>query len=159
MKEEFSSARSVPEIMKGMLDFSHLLEKSGTDAALAELVKTRASQINSARRIHIRAIDGRDGGERSDNLLAGWRWSPLYSDRQRAALAWTEALTVMAEGHAPDAAFAELRRHFSDPELIQLTLTIAIVNAWNRVAIGLHLMDAAMTIDAEARPNPTQPNR
>ena len=110
MREEFSSAKSVPEIMKGMLDFSHLLEKSGTDEALAELVKTRASQINGARRIHMRAIDGRDGGERGDNLLAGWRWSPLYSDRERAALAWTEALTVMAEGHAPDAAFAELRR-------------------------------------------------
>jgi alkylhydroperoxidase family enzyme len=148
MKEEFSSARSVPEIVKGMLDFSHLLEKSGTDASLAELVKTRASQINGARRIQMRAIDHRDGGERSDNLLAGWRWSPLYSDRERAALAWTEALTVMAEGRAPDAAFAELRQHFSDPELVQLTLTIAIVNAWNRVANGLRLMDAAMTIDA-----------
>lgn len=146
MKEEFSSARSVPEIMKGMLDFSQLLEKSGTDASLAELVKTRASQINGARRIHVRAVDGR---EKSDNLLAGWRWSPLYSDRERAALAWTEALTAMAEGHASDAAFAELRRHFSDPELVQLTLTIAIVNAWNRVAIGLRLMDTAMTIDAE----------
>lgn len=159
MKEEFSSARSVPEIMKGMLDFSRLLEKSGPDAALAELVKTRASQINGARRIHVRTIDGRDDGERGDNLLAGWRWSPLYSDRERAALAWTEALTVMAEGHAPDAAFADARRQFSDPELVQLTLTIAIVNAWNRVATGLRLMDAAKTIDAEARPNPTQPNR
>jgi alkylhydroperoxidase family enzyme len=148
MKEEFSSARSVPEIVKGMLDFSHLLEKGGTDAALAELVKTRASQINGARRIQMRAIDGRDGGEKGDNLLAGWRWSPLYSDRERAALAWTEALTVMAEGRASDAAFAELRQHFSDPELVQLTLTIAIVNAWNRVANGLRLMDAAMTIDA-----------
>ena len=94
--------------MKGMLDFSRLLEKSGPDAALAELVKTRASQINGARRIHVRTIDGRDDGERGDNLLAGWRWSPLYSDRERAALAWTEALTVMAEGHAPDAAFAHI---------------------------------------------------
>ena len=155
MREEFGSARSVPEIMKGMLDFSRLLEKSGTDASLAELVKTRASQINGARRIHMRAIDG----EKSDNLLAGWRWSPLYRDRERAALAWTEALTVMAEGQAPDAAFADVRRQFSDPELVQLTLTIAIVNAWNRVATGLRLMDAAMTIDAEARSNPTQSNR
>ena len=157
MKEEFSSTKSVPEIMKGMLDFSHLLEKS--DAALAELVKTRASQVNGALRIHVRTIDGRDGGEKGDHLLAGWRWSPLYSDRERAALAWTEALTVMAEGHAPDAAFADARRQFSDPELVQLTLTIAIVNAWNRVATGLRLMDVAKTIDAETRPNPTQPNR
>ena len=149
MNEEFSSAKSVPEIMRGMLDFSHLLEQSGPDQALVELVKTRASQINGARRILMRTIDGRDGGERSDNLLAGWRWSPLYNDRERAALAWTEALTGMAEGHAHDAAFAGARRQFSDPELVQLTLTIAIVNAWNRVTTGLGLMDAAKTIDAE----------
>jgi alkylhydroperoxidase family enzyme len=133
-----------------MLDFSHLLEKSGSDEALTELVKARASQINGTRRVHLGAIDGRDGGERGDNLLAGWRWSPLYSDRERAALAWTEALTAMAEGHAPDAAFADVRRQFSDPELVQLTLTIAIVNAWNRVATGLRLLEAAKTIDAEA---------
>ena len=150
MSEAFSSAESVPEIMKGMLDFSHLLEKSGTDAALVELVKTRASQINGVRRGEMRAFDERDRAERDDNRLAGWRWSPLYSERERAALAWTEALTAMADGHVPDPSFADLRRHFSDPELVQLTLTIAIVNAWNRVGFGLRLLEEAMTVDAEA---------
>jgi hypothetical protein len=71
MSEAFRSAESVPEIIKGMLDFSHLLEKSGTDAALVELVKTRVSQVNGIRHAEMRAYDGRDRAERSDNLLAG----------------------------------------------------------------------------------------
>jgi alkylhydroperoxidase family enzyme len=149
MSEAFRSAESVPEILKGMLDFSRLLEKSGADAALVELVKTRVSQVNGIRHAEMRAYDGRDRAERSDNLLAGWRWSPLYSDRERAALAWTEALTAMVDSHVPDTAFADLRRHFSDPELVQLTLTIAIVNAWNRVGFCLRLLEEAKTINVE----------
>ena len=73
-------------------------------------------------------------------LLDAWRESPLYSDRERAALAWTEALTLVAQTHAPDADYEAARRHFAEAELVELTLLIATINAWNRIAIGFRLV-------------------
>jgi AhpD family alkylhydroperoxidase len=112
---------------------------SGLERSLLELVKTRASQINGcAYCIHMHTRDARAHGETEERLylLDAWRESPLYTERERAALAWTEALTLIAETHAPDDVFEAVKRHFSDDEIVKLTVLIGTINTWNRIAIG-----------------------
>ena len=102
-------------------------------------MKTRASQINGcAFCIHMHTREARGRGETEERLylLDAWRESPLYSERERAALAWTEAITLIHETHAPDEVYEEVRRHFSEQELVDLTLAIATINVWNRMAIS-----------------------
>lgn len=153
MKQRLNPFKSVPELMQAMLALSEKVEGAGIDKTLAELVKTRASQINGcAYCIHMHTRDARANGETEERLLLldAWRESPLYSDRERAALAWTEALTSIARTHAPDAVFEEASRHFSEAELAQLTLIVANINAWNRIAIGFRFVHP--TGAARARP-------
>src|SRR5262249_49751008 len=109
------------------------------DPALIELVKTRASQINGcAYCIHMHTRDARAHGETEERLflLDAWRESSLYSDKERAALAWTEALTLISETHAPDDVYEELKAQFSEVEVVNLTVLIGQINTWNRIAIG-----------------------
>jgi AhpD family alkylhydroperoxidase len=113
---------------------------------LKELVMMRASQINGcAFCIHHHTIDARKHGETEQRLylLSAWRESTLYSDRERAALGWTEALTLVSQTHAPDEVYEALRRHFSAEEQVKLTLLIAQVNAWNRIKIGFRAVHPA----------------
>jgi len=113
--------------------------EAGLEPALLELVRIRASQINGcAFCIDMHTADARKQGETEQRLylLSAWRESPLYSDRERAALAWTEALTLIAETHAPDADYEAMRAQFSEKEAVNLTMLIGAINAWNRVAIG-----------------------
>ena len=103
------------------------------------MIKLRASQVNGcAYCIDMHWKDLRAIGESEQRLygLDAWRESPYYSDRERAALAWTEAVTLITEGHVPDAVYQEVRPHFSDKELADLTLAVATINAWNRLAIA-----------------------
>jgi len=128
-----------PEMMKAMFDLSAKVEGGGLERSLLELVKTRASQINGcAFCIHMHTRDARSHGETEERLylLDGWRESPLYTDRERAALGWTEALTLVSQTHAPDADYAELKAQFTEEEVVKLTLAITTINAWNRIAIG-----------------------
>jgi AhpD family alkylhydroperoxidase len=128
-----------PELMKAMLNLSEKVESSGLEKRLLELVKIRASQINGcAFCIHMHTRDARAHGETEERiyLLDAWRESPLYTDRERAALGWTEALTLVSQTHAPDADYEALRAHFSKEEVVKLTLAISTINAWNRIAIG-----------------------
>ena len=116
------------------------LHQSTLGAQLIELVKMRASQINGCAYcldMHSKAL--RKGGESEQRiyLLNAWRESPLYSPRERAALAWTEALTLISETHAPDDVYEEVHRHFDDREVVDLTTLIGMINLWNRLAIGL----------------------
>ena len=109
------------------------------DAKLLALVKMRASQINGcAFCLHMHGQEARKLGERDERLLLldAWRESALYTERERAALAWTEALTNIKEGHAPDEVFDQVRRQFSEADLVALSIAIAMINAWNRLAIG-----------------------
>lgn len=104
-----------------------------------ELVKIRASQINGcAVCLHMHTAAARKKGETEERLylLDAWRESPLYSDRGRAALAWTEALTLVSETHAPDEAYRELQAQFSEEEQVALTLLIVAINGWNRIQVG-----------------------
>ncbi|MEE1610772.1 carboxymuconolactone decarboxylase family protein [Microvirga sp. CF3016] len=128
-----------PGSVKPMIELEKTLKNSGLEHSLFELVKIRASQINGcAYCIHMHTKDARASGETEERiyLLSAWRESPLYSERERAALAWTEALTLVSETHAPDADYAELSRHFTPVEQVNLTLLIGAINAWNRLAIG-----------------------
>jgi AhpD family alkylhydroperoxidase len=109
---------------------------------LIALVKTRASQINGcAYCLHMHTSDALKEGERPERLylLDAWDESTMYTPRERAALAWTEALTRVSATHAPDADYEGLTPHFSPEEIVELTLLIATINSWNRIAIGFRL--------------------
>jgi AhpD family alkylhydroperoxidase len=134
------SGRGVYEAMRGL---ERYLEQSGLDRKLITVLKLRASQINGcAYCIDMHWKDLRAAGENEQRLygLNAWRESPYYSERERAALAWTEAVTNIRDGHAPDEVFEETRRHFSEKELADLTLAIASINAWNRLAISARIV-------------------
>jgi AhpD family alkylhydroperoxidase len=118
------------------------IAESGLEHSLIELVKMRASQINGcAFCLHMHAKDARAAGETEMRLylLNAWEESSFYTERERAALGWTDALTKVAETHAPDSAYAAVAAQFAPEELVQLTLLITAINAWNRLAIGFRL--------------------
>lgn len=136
---------AAPDAMKAMLAVEASVNASGLEHSLVELVKLRASQMNGcAYCIHMHATDAVKHGE-SDmriHLLDAWRESPLYSDRERAALTWTESLTRIAKTHAPDADYAVVQSHFNDKEIAYLTTLIAAINFWNTVQISLRAVHA-----------------
>ena len=139
MQPRLNPNRAAPGAMQVMLALEGHVQSSGLEPSLIELVKTRASQINGcAFCIHMHTRDALARGETAERLflLDAWRESPLYSERERAALAWTEALTLVAQTHAPDADYEAARRHLAEAELVELTLLIATINGWNRIAIG-----------------------
>ena len=122
--------------MRGLEDYLH---KCGLEERLLHLVKLRASQINGcAYCLDMHWKDLRAAGEREQRLysLDAWRECPYYTDRERAALEWTEAVTRIADGHTPDGVYALVRPHFTDKELSDLTLAVAAINAWNRLSIA-----------------------
>lgn len=118
---------------------SSVVLMSGFDPGIAELVKIRASQLNGcANCINIHTYMARQNGESEEriNLIAAWRDAPCYSDRERAALSWTEALTRLSEEHTHVSAYEELKAHFTDQEQVALTMTIIVINGYNRIAVG-----------------------
>lgn len=140
--------KSAPDGIKAMMALEASFEKSGLEESLRHLVKLRASQINGcAFCIHMHTTDARKHGDSEMRLymLNAWRESPLYSDRERAALAWTEALTLLAQTGAPDADYELVKAQFSEAEQVQLTLLIGAINVWNRLQVGFrasHPVDA-----------------
>ncbi|HZZ62505.1 MAG TPA: carboxymuconolactone decarboxylase family protein [Roseiarcus sp.] len=130
---------AAPAPMKAWLEFSQGLEKGGLEERLTDLVKIRASQINGcAYCLNMHTADARNRGETEQRLylLDAWRESPLYSDRERAALAWTEALTRLRDVGAPDDVYAAVKAQFTDEEAVALTLAIVVINGWNRINVG-----------------------
>ncbi|HVI90487.1 MAG TPA: carboxymuconolactone decarboxylase family protein [Dongiaceae bacterium] len=131
--------KAAPESINAVMELEKHVVASGLEPSLIELVKTRASQINGcAYCIHMHTSDARKHGETEERLylLNAWHESPLYTARERAALAWTEALTLIAETHAPDDAWEAVRAEFSEAEIVKLTVLIGTINTWNRIAIG-----------------------
>lgn len=128
-----------PELLQPMLDMEERLRASGLEHSLNELVKLRVSQINGcAYCIHMHTHDARTNGESEDrlHLLNAWYESSLYSERERAALAWAETLTRVETSRAPDDVYKTMEMHFSEQEQVALTLVVTTINAWNRLAIG-----------------------
>jgi AhpD family alkylhydroperoxidase len=135
MKPRLEPFKAAPGVLKAMLDMQNHVNNSGLEKSLLELVKIRASQINHcAYCLHMHTRDARAAGETEErlDLLSAWRHSPLYTERERAALAWTEALTLIADTHAPDEDYDALRASFTEAEMAELTLAITTINAWNR---------------------------
>lgn len=131
--------RIAPDMLKPMLALEAVARGDALEHELVELVKLRASQINGcAYCLHMHSRDARAGGMDQTRLdvLPAWRESSLYSARERAALAWTEALTLLAQTGAPDEDYAAVAKHFSEAEQVQLSLLICAINAWNRLAVG-----------------------
>jgi AhpD family alkylhydroperoxidase len=131
---------AAPAAMKPLVAVETYLHQTTLGPQLIELVKMRASQINGcAFCLDSHSKELRKGGESEQRiyLLNAWRESPLYSPRERAALAWADALTRIAETHAPDDVYEEVQRHFDDKEIVDLTTLIGMINLWNRLAISL----------------------
>ena len=137
---------AAPDAYAAMRAISDYTKTCGLEASLLELVKVRASQVNGcAFCIQMHTRDARKLGETEDrlHLLAAWREAPLYTPRERAALAWTESLTLLTEGHAPDYVYSDLRAQFNKAEIARLTLAIGVINSWNRIAVGLRMVPKA----------------
>jgi AhpD family alkylhydroperoxidase len=139
MKPRLDFARVSPKVLQAMYGLQNTVNASGLERSLLELVKMRASQINGcAHCLDMHSKDARAAGETEQRLylLDAWRETSLYSERERAALEWTEALTLIGEGHVPDAVYAAVREHFSEEEIVNLALAVVAINGWNRLAIA-----------------------
>ncbi len=139
MDERFDYDKAAPGVYKAMLGLEKYLHTCGIEESLLHLVKLRASQINGcAYCLDMHWKDLRAIGEKEQRLysLDAWRECPYYTERERAALAWTEAVTLITNGHVPDALYEEVRSSFSEKELADLTCAVATINAWNRLAIS-----------------------
>jgi AhpD family alkylhydroperoxidase len=137
MRVDFNKA--APEVMKAMLGLEHQVRQSGLESSLLDLVRMRASQLNGcAYCIDMHSKDARARGETEQRLyeLDAWRESPFYTAKERAALAWTEAVTFVASGHVPDEVYREVREQFPEADLINLTLAVVSINGWNRLCIA-----------------------
>jgi AhpD family alkylhydroperoxidase len=134
--------RIAPGARDAVLGVEKYIETCGLEKTLIELVKMRASQINRCGFcLDMHSKDARRRGETEQRLylLSGWEESSLYTARERAALCWTEALTNVAETGAPDSAYQPLREHFTEKEIVDLTLLIGTINLWNRLGVGFRL--------------------
>jgi len=131
--------KAEPSALKAMLGLQAYVNESGIEHSLLELVKLRASQLNGcAYCIDMHTKDARARGETEQRLYAldAWRETPFYSERERAALAWTEAVTLLGDGHVPDAVYEQAREQFDEQELVKLTFALVAINGWNRLSIA-----------------------
>jgi AhpD family alkylhydroperoxidase len=141
MTAKFDPFAAAPALMKTWMSASIAIA-GGLEPSLIELVKIRASQINAcANCINMHTVEARAQGETEQRiyLLSAWREAPCYTDRERAALGWTDALTRLSEGHAHASARDALHAHFTEEEQVKLTLMINVINGWNRLAVGFGL--------------------
>jgi AhpD family alkylhydroperoxidase len=139
MEQRINYATVAPEGIRALSGLEGYIRSCGLEARLLDMVKTRASQLNRcAYCIDMHTKDARAAGETEQRLyaLSAWQDTPFYTDRERAALAWTEAVTLVSQGSVPDGLYEEVRRHFSEKELVDLTLALVAINGWNRLGIS-----------------------
>ncbi len=139
MSPRLNPAQVAPGAYRAMAGLEAYVRESSIEKPLLELIKMRASQINGcAYCLDMHSKDARAAGETEQRLyvLNAWEEAPFYTERERAALAWTESVTLVSETHIPDEAFEHARAHFSEQELVDLTMAIVAINGWNRLAIG-----------------------
>ncbi|MHA7884540.1 carboxymuconolactone decarboxylase family protein [Nitratireductor rhodophyticola] len=138
MQERLNYMKIAPELIGAVLNLKKAVDRSGLDHRLIHLVNLRASQINGCSYcVDMHTREARRDGESAQrvHLVSAWRESPLYTERERAALAWTERLTNISDGPVEDALYAEMLEHFSEEELVQLSVLVGLINVWNRIAI------------------------
>ncbi len=139
MEPRLDALKIAPELYPKFLAVQKYVDSCGLERPLLELVKMRASQINGcAFCLDMHTKDARALGESEQRLylLNAWRESPFYSDRERAALEWTEAVTLVSESHVPDEVYERVKQHFTPAELVNLTAAIAMINTWNRISVA-----------------------
>lgn len=139
MEARLNYAKAAPGLMKAMHGLEAYLANCGLEPTLKELVKMRASQINGcAYCLDMHSQDARALGETEQRLyaLSAWEETPFFTERERAALLWTEKVTLISVDHVPDEVYERVRQHFSEEELANLTLVVATINAWNRLGIS-----------------------
>jgi len=140
MQQRIDVTKVSPAAYQAVAALQTYIDHSGLDAKLRDLIKIRVSQINGcAFCLAMHTRDARKTGETDErmHLLAAWREAPIYSARERAALAWVEAITLVTQGHVPDEVFEAVRKQFSEKEIVDLTAAAAAINTWNRIAIAL----------------------
>jgi AhpD family alkylhydroperoxidase len=145
MKSKMNYINAAPDAFQAMMTISEYVQECGLEMSLLELVKIRASQINGcAFCLDMHTRDARNAGEREDRLylLPAWRETELYTPQERAALAWTEALTTI-DPREIDPSFDEVREHFTDDKMAKLALAIGVINVWNRINIAFGVTVAA----------------
>lgn len=145
MEPRLDFYKASPDATKAMMALEGAVKKLGLEPGLIDLVKLRASQINGCGYcVDMHAAEARKRGETERRLYAvtAWRETPFFTPRERAALAWTEALTLIAHTHAPDADYELLSSEFNEQERVNLTLAINAINSWNRLAIGFRSVPA-----------------
>ena len=145
MEQRLDFYQANPAAIKALVGVEERIGKSALEKSLKELVRLRASQINGcAYCVDMHTTDARKGGETERRLatVVVWRETPFFTDRERAALEWTEAVTLVSHEHVPDDVWQAVRPHFSDEELVDLTLLVTAINAWNRFAIAFRKLPA-----------------
>lgn len=153
MTPRFAPFKIAPDLTKSLIEVEKVIAAGGLEHGLGELVKLRASQINGcAMCIHMHAINARQNGESDMRIimLDAWRESPLYSDRERAALAWTESLTKITKTGAPDADYDLVKSQFNEAEIVNLTVMIGAINLWNRLQIAARAVHPVQQSDRAA---------
>src|SRR5215472_2180092 len=139
MKSRIDFEKALPTIYKTVLPLENHVRASNLEPQLLELVRMRSSQLNGcAYCLDMHSKDARAAGETEQRLygLDAWRETPYYSPRERAALEWTEAVTLIADNHVPDELYAEVSKHFNEQEMLDLTLAVTSINTWNRLSIA-----------------------
>jgi AhpD family alkylhydroperoxidase len=139
MEPRIEYAKVAPGSVQAMQALENYVDQSDLEPGLLELVRVRASQINGcAYCIDMHTKEARAAGESEQRLYAldAWRETPFFSERERAALEWTEAMTKVSEGHVPDEVYEQAQEHFDEKELVDLTMAVVAINGWNRIAIG-----------------------
>ena len=139
MEQRLDFYKANPAAIKALVGVEERIGKSALEKSLTELVRLRASQINGcAFCVDMHTTDARKGGETERRLatVVVWRETPFFTDRERAALEWTEALTLVSQEHVPDSVWEVVRPLFSDEEIVDLTLLVSAINGWNRFAIA-----------------------
>jgi len=149
MEQRLDYSQIAPDAFKGMLELEKHVANSGLEKTLYELVKTRASQINGcAYCLDMHTKDARKAGETEQRLyaLSAWRETPFYSERERAALEWTEAMTLISENDMPDSLYDSVRKHFNEKELVTLSIAIVAINGWNRLSVGFRTVPGSYKV-------------
>ncbi len=152
MQSRLDAYKVAPKAAQAMYGLQQYVDSCGLERSLMELVKTRASQINGcAFCIDMHTKDARALGETEQRLYAlnAWRETPFYSERERAALEWTETVTLIAEQHAPESIYERVKKQFTPEEMVNLTMAIVTINAWNRLSIAFGAVPGSYTPKVE----------